>query len=37
MFRTQVSGQNVFHKFIELSMETPYLCPGEEHMAAGNQ
>ena len=29
--RTQVNRENVSHKFIELSMETPHLCPGVGH------
>ena len=31
MLRTQVIRLNVSHKFLELSMETPLLCPGVEH------
>ena len=37
IFRTQVSRQNVLHKFIDLSMETPCLCPGEGHSNGGRK
>ena len=35
VFRTRVICHNVPHKFIEISMETPYLCPCVGHKHGG--